>query len=179
MVRRFSSGEEPLSLREAHRLLKLSNSDNTDGNTQNLTLNSSDNNTNDNLTKSDIQSAFLEAARRYHPDSQHRPNAKPSAERFRRCYEARSLLFAHHCGIIPRSHHGTGARSAHYYYNYRHRRSNNAGMMGRGFPFRTLKLLTPKQNIILRGSVFTVLAFGTMYDDWSRKGKRERIKLSS
>ena len=169
MVRLFSSGKEPLSLKEAHRLLKLSNLDNgnTDGN----------NNTNDNLTKSDIQSAFLEAARHYHPDSQHRPNAKPSAEQFRRCYEARSLLLAHHCGIIPRSHHGAGARSAHY---YRHRRSNNAGMMS-GFPFRTLRLLTPKQNIILRGSVFMVLAFVIMYDDYSRKSnrERERIKLSS
>lgn len=167
--------EESPSLREAHRLLDLHIV--SDGNNQ---INSD--NATSTLSKSEIQLAFLRAARRYHPDGRHRPNAVPSAEQFRRCYEARRLLLAHHCGIFPRQDVGrggggsAGGRSSHYYYNYN--RSNTSTTGGGGFPFRTLRLLTPKQNLMLRGTVFAVLAVGTSYDDWTRKVERRKKSLS-
>jgi len=173
--RLLSEMEESPSLREAHRLLDLPtrNSSPTGIIVNNNNINNSDGIDTSKLSKSEIQLAFLRTARRYHPDGQHRPNARPSAEQFRRCYEARRLLLAHHCGIFPRQDVGSGGsgRSSHYYYNYRH---SNTATGGGGFPFRTLKLLTPKQNIMLRGAVFAVLAAGTSYDDWTRKAERRK-----
>jgi len=174
-----TTGDESPSLREAHHLLDLHHlighpkkSSTTVDDKNNGTNQKSDYNKS-NLTRSEIQSAFLRAARRHHPDGKHRSDAAPSVELFRRCHEARRLLLAHHCGIFPRDH--GGARSSHYYYDYRRGSAATKGAGG-GFPFRTLRLLTPKQNFALRGGVFLVLAVGSVYDDWTRKGVRRRVE---
>ena len=42
----------------------------------------------------------------------------------------------------------------------------------RGFPYRTLRVLTVKQNFMLRGSVMLILTFGTLYEELTKEKKK-------
>lgn len=105
------------------------------------------------LTKYQIHSAYVRSVKRYHPDGRHRPGASPCVIAFRKCCEAREILLAaqrfdlksNSCGRKRRIGEGRG-----------------------GFPFRTLRVLSMKQNLALRGLVMVTLAFGTIYDDWNK-----------
>ena len=110
-----------------------------------------------------IQQSFREAARIYHPDSQHRPDARPCSTTFRRCHEARKVLMEHY--------HGTG----NGFGSFSSRTPNSSASTStrpRGFPYRTLRVLTVKQNLMLRGSVMLILTFGTLYEEFT-KGKKK------
>ena len=110
-----------------------------------------------------IQQSFREAARIYHPDSQHRPDARPCSTTFRRCHEARKVLMEHY--------HGSG----NGFVSGSSRTPNTAASTSarpRGFPYRTLRVLTVKQNLMLRGSVMLILTFGTLYEELT-KGKKK------
>lgn len=106
------------------------------------------------LTKSQIQQAFVRAAKMHHPDRRHSHDATPCAERFQRALEAKEVLLAHHCG---------GRRTTGVY-------SRSQG--GFGFPTHRLRILTLRQNLLLRGIVLTTITFGVMYDEWSRKQRK-------
>lgn len=108
------------------------------------------------LSKEEISQAFLRAAKKHHPDRHHSPEAMPCAERFRQALDAKELLLRHYCG---------GRRAAARNYT---RRNGFAP----GFPTRTMRVLTLKQNLMLRGIVLTAITIGTLYDEWSRKGRK-------
>ena len=99
-----------------------------------------------------IQQSFREAARIYHPDSRYRPNARPCSATFRRCHEARNVLLEHYHG--------------HSNNNRRSTARPTTSARPRGFPYRTLRVLTVKQNLALRGSVMLVLTLGTLYEEY-------------
>ena len=108
-----------------------------------------------------IQQSFREAARIYHPDSRYRPNARPCSATFRRCHEARNVLLEHY--------HGTRSKSPNSGHSNNNRRSTarrTTSARPRGFPYRTLRVLTVKQNLALRGSVMLVLTLGTLYEEY-------------
>lgn len=111
---------------------------------------------------SHIQQSFREAARIYHPDSRYRPNARPCSATFRRCHEARNVLLEHY--------HGTrspiGGHSNNNNNNRRPTARRTTSARPRGFPYRTLRVLTVKQNLALRGSVMLVLTLGTLYEEY-------------
>ena len=107
-----------------------------------------------------IQQSFREAACIYHPDSRHRPNARPCSATIRRCHEARDELLEHY--------HGTRSKSpigGHSSSNRRSTARRTTSARPRGFPYRTLRVLTVKQNLALRGSVMLVLTLGTLYEE--------------
>ena len=112
-----------------------------------------------------IQQSFREAARIYHPDSRHRPDARPCSTTFRRCHEARKVLMEHYHGT------GNGFGSD----GFSRRTPNKAASTSfrpRGFPYRTLRVLTVKQNFMLRGSVMLILTFGTLYEELTKEKKK-------
>jgi hypothetical protein len=131
------SKHSPLSLWQARRLLDLDD-------------------TKLELTKVQIQQAFIKAAKTHHPDRRFNHDATPCAERFQRALEAKELLLSYYCDKKKRSP-----------FPYRRRRHDG---FAPGFPTRKLRVLTLKQNLILRGLVLTTITFGTLYDEWSRKG---------
>ena len=113
-----------------------------------------------------IQQSFREAARIYHPDSRHRADARPCSTTFQRCHEARQVLLDHY--------HGNGGRlSSDGGYRYKDSNTTHSNSARpRGFPYRTLRVLTVKQNLMLRGSVMLILTFGTLYEEFT-KNKNE------
>lgn len=115
-----------------------------------------------------IQQSFREAARIYHPDSRHRPDARPCSTTFRRCHEARKVLMEHYHGT------GKGFGSG----GFSRRTSNTASRTSirpRGFPYRTLRLLTVKQNLMLRGSIMLMLTLGTLYEEFTKEQKKTAV----
>eukprot|EP00978_Attheya_sp_CCMP212_P029950 scaffold108475_cov39-Attheya_sp.AAC.1 len=117
------------------------------------------------VTKEKIQYAFVRAAQQYHPDSRHNDQATPCAKMFQDCHEARKLLLAHYCGNTKND----ASRIRPQYY---HKPNRQPPPFSTGFPFRSLRILTAKQNIALRGIVMVVLTVGTFYDDWRRNKTR-------
>jgi len=122
-----------------------------------------------------IQKSFLRAAKMHHPDTVHNPNARPCSVTFRRCLEARSVLLNHYHGMAGRC--GAARRGnddGHPASSYRrHDRTNNSKRkFGQGFPFQTLRVLSLRQNLALRGTVMVLLTIGTAYDEWGRYARR-------
>lgn len=116
------------------------------------------------LTKSRVQNAYVRAALRHHPDIVAGKNrsgvARPCASAFRKCCEAREILLAAQRWdtIVD---HGPTRRRRNVYYNHR------AGK------FPSLRFLTWRQNLALRGIVAVTLTVGCVWDDYSRKSGRE------
>lgn len=119
-----------------------------------------------------IQKSFLQAAKMHHPDTVHNPNARPCSVTFRRCLEARSVLLDHYHGMAG----GCGGDERRHPASHgRHNGANNTRRrFGQGFPFRTLRVLSLKQNLALRGTVMVLLTIGTAYDEWGRYARRRR-----
>ena len=115
------------------------------------------------LTKSQIQQAFVRSAQKFHPDRRHNHDATPCAKRFQQSLEAKEVLLFHYCG----SRRTTGV---HPYYQ-----QANGYAKGYGFPTRNLRILSLKQNLILRGIILTTITFGTLYDEWNRKKRNASI----
>ena len=112
-----------------------------------------------------IQASFRQAARIYHPDSRHRPDARPCSVTFRRCHEARRVLLDHY--------HGGGIGIGGGMYGSKASGSTHSkSARPKGFPYRTLRVLTVKQNLMLRGTVMLVLTFGTLYEEFTKEKKK-------
>ena len=116
------------------------------------------------LSKQQIQNAFARAAQTYHPDSRHRPGARPCAIAFRKCNEARQLLFANPYPVRPLVDSSSNRR----------RRRNTGWVGSHGFPTRKLRILTLKQNIMLRGFVMWSIAAGVLYEEWARENHNRK-----
>lgn len=102
-------------------------------------------------TKEEIQRAYHQQAQIFHPDSQH-PLRCPA--RFRECHDARQVLLD-------------------YYSRARKQRAMTTnGRYAPGFPSRTLRVLTVRQNLTLRLIVMTVVTLGVLYDDYFNKSER-------
>lgn len=110
------------------------------------------------LTKSEIQQAFIRAAKLHHPDRRHIHEAIPSAQRFQQALEAKEVLLSHYCS--SRRNRGVNPRYGHSGFE-------------QGFPTRKLRILTLRQNLMLRGFVLTAITFGTLYDEWNRRSRRD------
>ena len=111
------------------------------------------------LTKENIQYAFVRAAKKYHPDRRHN---QPCAVKFRECHQARRLLLDHYC------YNGTAsAGSASINYNKKKQAwYEPTDPRAHGFPYTTLRVLTLKQNLALRGIVMLTLAVGAICDKY-------------
>lgn len=140
-------------------------------------------------TKEEIEIAFRNSAKKYHPDSiSSTTQVQPCAIKFRQCIQARELLLEHHSSTHQRggggkgqqqqqqaSHHSRNKNHSHYhrhehynrYQQQRHR--NQKDYFGKGFPFQTLRLLTLKQKLMIRGSIMIMISLGALYDRWLRK----------
>ena len=118
-----------------------------------------------------IQNQFLVAAKMHHPDARHNSSSRPCAATFARCMEARAVLLKYYYGVGSRegATYRPGGQSYHNAKRNKARRSN----VGRGFPYQTLRVLSLKQNLALRGAVMTVLTVGTLYEEWNG-GNREK-----
>jgi DnaJ domain len=109
------------------------------------------------LRKSQIQKAYVNAAKKYHPDSRH---GEPCAVKFRECHEAKRLLMDHY--------------GKNHSYNDLHRTGTNRSKKrpwykptdprAHGFPHTTLRVLTLQQNLALRGMVMVGLIVGAICD---------------
>ena len=108
------------------------------------------------LTKLKIQEAFVCAAKEYHPDSRHK---QPCARKFRECHEARRLLVDHyssHTNVDFSAASDNGPSQKPWY--------KPSDPRDHGFPHTTLRVLTLKQNLALRGFVMATLALGAFCD---------------
>jgi 6-pyruvoyl-tetrahydropterin synthase len=126
-------------------------------------------------TKENIQKAFVRSALKYHPDSRHRRDAQPCAVKFRRCVHARDLLLHHYVGpsrsrpVNP---------SSFYTNNNTNTNKQHAGAhrdhFAKGFPFQTLRLLTLKQKLAIRGTIVALVSALALYDKWVRVENQRR-----
>ena len=128
-------------------------------------------------SKEDIQKAFAQAARKYHPDGRHHLNAQPCAIQFRQCVQARDLLLHHYYGPSPSRPYTRPPPSSgnNQYHHYRYNNNTYASSSGthndyfaKGFPFQTLRLLTLKQKLVIRGAIMVLVSAGALYDKWVR-----------
>lgn len=145
-----------LTLSRAHRLLALDHALSRRTNAPSL-------------TKLEIQQAFVRAAQLYHPDSRHNADAHPCATTFQECHEAREMLLAHYTGSQSTRH-----KSPRYQNHYSQSSSSSERNFAQGFPYRTMRVLTLKQNLALRGAVMMVISVGSLYENWQRREHRRR-----
>ena len=111
------------------------------------------------LTKARIQEAFVEAAKLYHPDSRHK---QPCAVKFRECHQPRRLSLDHYCSggqSRPTTSTTNNATANKPWYKPSDPRKH-------GFPYTTLRVLTLRQNLALRGMVMLTLAVGAICDKY-------------
>ena len=104
-----------------------------------------------------IQQNFVAAAKRLHPDARHDLRAAPCAESFRQCHEARAVLLEHYHGI----HRKGGTRK---WKPRAEQWSAAAAAAAQGFPYNTLRILSLKQSLALRGMVAGLLIIGLACD---------------
>ena len=155
-------------------------------------------------TKEEIDNAFRNAAKKYHPDSvSSTTQVQPCAIKFRQCLQARDILLDYQSSHQPGrggregrqqqygSHPSHNKSHSHYrrhhnqYQHHHHHHRNQKDYFGKGFPFQTLRLLTLKQKLMIRGSIMVVVSLGALYDRWLRmkiqdqRKEQQRLKIEN
>mmetsp|Transcript_49644 Transcript_49644/g.74922 ORF Transcript_49644/g.74922 Transcript_49644/m.74922 type:complete len:176 (+) Transcript_49644:120-647(+) len=130
-----------------------------------------------NPTRGEIQDAFLRAAKKYHPDKRHpsnknvasstSPSSSSSAVTFRECLEAREILLKQQKHGF---HHSIRRATTGTHYNSS---SSSSSFFASGFPTKTLRVLTLKQNLALRGMVMLSLTFLAVYEEYASSSRKK------